>query len=363
MLHDLFFKLLSVAYAAGPALSVPIPGQTIDTSNPVSYLNAIYLYVVGISGVFALLVLVYSGVTYILAAGNPAQQEASRHRITRTIFGLLLLFSVVLILNVIDPDLKKISLINIKGVEGVKKLTLGEKLDEAFARAKNGAQATIDALATTNAERRARGEEEISPDGVRTRTAVNFAANYNDVVSAIRGKTFVDVVAAWKQYFDELGSPEVVAIWRKNFGDDQSKNDVFVDTYRNLHNNKDRAQFFVNMAASSDPTAQTTFIQQLSAPEAQTLFESSENVFNFAADAYDKVSINPINGRRDVSGAMSDAQIAAIYRQYSADKNYLKRDLLFGVLYTRHPAIRAEIAKTIGGSAPILADFDQQTRR
>mgnify|MGYP001562129697 CR=1 FL=1 len=110
-----FYSLLATA------LSVPIPGVTIDTSNPVSYLSGIYLYVVGISGVFALLIMVYSGVEYILAAGRPALQESARHRITRTIFGLLLLFSAVLILNVIDPSLKEIKLLN---VEPVKKIDI-----------------------------------------------------------------------------------------------------------------------------------------------------------------------------------------------------------------------------------------------
>lgn len=112
-----FYSLLATT------LSIPIPqgsGALTAVDNPVTYLNAIYLYVVGISGVFALLIMVYSGVEYILSAGRPALQEAARHRITRTIFGLLLLFSAVLILNVIDPDLKKIELLN---VESVKKIS------------------------------------------------------------------------------------------------------------------------------------------------------------------------------------------------------------------------------------------------
>jgi hypothetical protein len=107
----------------GYKLCVPLkPGQAI-IDNPVQYVDSLYLYSISIAGALAVLVLVYSGLQYILAAGSASEQGAAKSRIWRTVIGLVVLLSAVFILNVIDPRLAKLEFLNLP--------SLAEKIAES----------------------------------------------------------------------------------------------------------------------------------------------------------------------------------------------------------------------------------------
>jgi hypothetical protein len=62
---------------------------------------------------------VYGGIKYIFAAGNPSGQSEGRDWITGAIWGLLLLAGAYLLLNVINPNLTNLSLPTLTSVGGV----------------------------------------------------------------------------------------------------------------------------------------------------------------------------------------------------------------------------------------------------
>lgn len=125
-------------------LQVPI-GTVSTVQDPAQYINVAYQYIIGVSGILALLILVYSGVQYMLAVGSPAKQTEARSRITQTIFGLFLLFSVVLIINFLDPNLTNLTLFQQKtGTPESRIIYSAAKfstaLDQLVATAKKGSE-------------------------------------------------------------------------------------------------------------------------------------------------------------------------------------------------------------------------------
>jgi len=88
-----------------------LPGMNTGTSNnPCEYVFNFYTFALAISGILAFGAIVYGGVKYTLAAGNPSGQNEGKEWIKGALLGLLLLAGAYLILNVINPDLVKCNL-------------------------------------------------------------------------------------------------------------------------------------------------------------------------------------------------------------------------------------------------------------
>lgn len=77
-------------------------GVTLST-----YLNDAFKIGVGIAGVFAVLMIVIGGISYIGGASNPSARSEAKNKITNAIFGLILAIASWLILSTINPDLLK----------------------------------------------------------------------------------------------------------------------------------------------------------------------------------------------------------------------------------------------------------------
>jgi len=75
-----------------------------------SYLNTVYKFAVGISGLLALGMIVAGGVYYTVSAGNSGRQGEAKSMITSAIWGLVLLFASYLILNTVNPQITKLGL-------------------------------------------------------------------------------------------------------------------------------------------------------------------------------------------------------------------------------------------------------------
>jgi len=65
----------------------------------------LYNWALGIGALLALAIIIYGGVLYSASAGNPSRIDEAKKWITSALFGLALLFSTVIILNVVNPRL------------------------------------------------------------------------------------------------------------------------------------------------------------------------------------------------------------------------------------------------------------------
>ncbi len=81
-------------------------GVTLST-----YLADLFKIGIGLAGVFAVLMIVIGGISYIGGASNPSARSEAKSKITNAIFGLILAMASWLILNTINPDLLKTGLI------------------------------------------------------------------------------------------------------------------------------------------------------------------------------------------------------------------------------------------------------------
>lgn len=95
-----------MAWAAN--ISLGIPGISPEAP-PSDFVGAIYKFAIGISGVLALGAIVFGGVKYMMAAGNPSGQTEGKEWVKGAVFGLILLFGAYFILNVINPDIAKLN--------------------------------------------------------------------------------------------------------------------------------------------------------------------------------------------------------------------------------------------------------------
>lgn len=69
-----------------------------------------YALIVGISGFAAFVMIVWGGVQWLGSGGNPTAISDARDRIKSALLGLLLVLASFLILQIINPDLRILSL-------------------------------------------------------------------------------------------------------------------------------------------------------------------------------------------------------------------------------------------------------------
>lgn len=116
------FLFISAAHAVtisptlpGSANSGCTPGAT-SGCNPAAFVNNFYSFALIIGGILAFGAVVYGGVKYITAAGNPSGQKEGKDWIEAALLGLLLLAGAYLILYTINPQLTTLALPNLQPV-------------------------------------------------------------------------------------------------------------------------------------------------------------------------------------------------------------------------------------------------------
>ena len=97
------FRLL-IAHAGSVQLNLPTIGGIGPGSSPASFINYIVIGAFAFVGISALLMLLYGGVRYLVAAGNPGAESEAKDRISSALLGLLVVFAALVILNTINPD-------------------------------------------------------------------------------------------------------------------------------------------------------------------------------------------------------------------------------------------------------------------
>lgn len=111
MIATLFSSFISVAHATPITISTSVPGMsTTAPSSPGAFVVGFYKFALMIGGVLAFGVIVFGGVKYMTAAGNPSGQSDAKEWIEAALLGLLLLVGAYFILNVVNPQLTNLSL-------------------------------------------------------------------------------------------------------------------------------------------------------------------------------------------------------------------------------------------------------------
>ena len=104
------FSLAGFVFAQDRELEIEYPEiageQPEEVTTPVTeYFKYIFNFLIWISGLIALVVLVYAGFQYFTSAGNPEAMNDAKSRIGAALLGILILFGSYLILITINPDL------------------------------------------------------------------------------------------------------------------------------------------------------------------------------------------------------------------------------------------------------------------
>lgn len=89
---------------------VPLPGigtETIDknTAPIAKYIKAIYVYLIGIVGITATVVMMFGGILWILAVGNASKIEEAKAWIKSSVTGLIIALLSYMILYTVNPAL------------------------------------------------------------------------------------------------------------------------------------------------------------------------------------------------------------------------------------------------------------------
>jgi hypothetical protein len=69
-----------------------------------------YTYVVSIGGILATVMIIFGGIVYLTAGGNPGRIGEAKEYIGNALIGLVLLFTSYLLLQTLNPDLVKLSM-------------------------------------------------------------------------------------------------------------------------------------------------------------------------------------------------------------------------------------------------------------
>lgn len=112
--------LFGVRIFAQESHRLELPSFT-QSQDPASFVNNFYLYVLGIAGTLAVIMIVYGAVKYIVTGGNTSSQKDARDIIVSSVWGIVLLAGAYVILSTINPslvELKNPGLTNVDIPEG-----------------------------------------------------------------------------------------------------------------------------------------------------------------------------------------------------------------------------------------------------
>jgi len=95
-MSELFFKLISTVSAQA---SAPTDFRDEPFTSLTDYISAIITWAIPILGSIALLMFIYAGYIYITSQGNPEKINTAKEIVISTLVGILLLFSIGLIVR------------------------------------------------------------------------------------------------------------------------------------------------------------------------------------------------------------------------------------------------------------------------
>lgn len=101
---------------------VPLPGvfegeQDADDTLLSRYIRAIFIYFIWTVGILATVMVIYGGLRWVSAAGNPAQIKEARDIIDNAIIGVIIGLVSVVLLNIINPKLTTLELPTLSSIK------------------------------------------------------------------------------------------------------------------------------------------------------------------------------------------------------------------------------------------------------
>lgn len=91
--------------------------QNLSGTTLAEYVRAVFVYFIWVVGVLAVIMIMWGGIKWVGAAGNPAQISGARQTITSAVIGLIIALTSVVLLNTINPDLTNFSGLVVKRVD------------------------------------------------------------------------------------------------------------------------------------------------------------------------------------------------------------------------------------------------------
>lgn len=101
-------------------LNIPI-GSLTEVSDIPTYINTVYTWLLPAAALIAVVMMMLGGLQYVMSRGKEKYISKSKERITNAITGLVLLLSVFVILNLIDP---RLTLLNTLQIPMIKEVTI-----------------------------------------------------------------------------------------------------------------------------------------------------------------------------------------------------------------------------------------------
>lgn len=103
---------------------IPLPGlfegaQKMNNNLMANYIRAMFVYFVWVVGIVATTMVVYGGIKWVGAAGNPGQIKDARDIIDSAVIGVIIALTSIVLLNIINP---KLTSLNITGLNPVVKI-------------------------------------------------------------------------------------------------------------------------------------------------------------------------------------------------------------------------------------------------
>jgi len=107
-------------YADSPKFQLNIPiGTLTEVGDLPTYINTIYTWLLPAAALVAVVMMMLGGLQYVLSRGKEKYISKGKERITNAITGLVLLLSVFVILNLIDPRLTSLNPLKIPMIKEV----------------------------------------------------------------------------------------------------------------------------------------------------------------------------------------------------------------------------------------------------
>lgn len=103
---------------ASYTLNIPVAGTT-EVGNLPTYINVLYAWALPAASLVAVVMMMLGGLQYVLSRGKEKYIAKGKERITNAITGLVLLLSVFVILNLIDPRLTSMNALKIPMIKEI----------------------------------------------------------------------------------------------------------------------------------------------------------------------------------------------------------------------------------------------------
>ncbi len=84
--------------------------QTVDDDFAGKYVRAVYIYFIWIIGILSTVMVIYGGIRWVAAAGNPGRISDARETVNNAIIGLIIALTSYTLLFTIDPNLTRLNL-------------------------------------------------------------------------------------------------------------------------------------------------------------------------------------------------------------------------------------------------------------